>query len=599
MEITLTIVLVLVVNILISLFFKVNPSSLFCGIIGMSGPSKSKFDINKLKTLFYINSLERGKDSVGYYTPKNGLKKIGEEYKDHIKKSNNILDDITPDNVFIGHVRAATVGSKTIANAHPWEYENIVGLHNGTLRNFIYTESSIGKIYGFTHTDYNVDSEILLKALDKDFNDLENNGLPALEHYEGAAALLMYNKNRDTIFACHDTERPLFYGYHGKIMYISSIEHTLSIIGCTDIKEFDVNTLYEIKNGVILNQIPYVPKSRIPTSSLTSTSSSNFAAIRFQKDTALIAGNYLDTMLIYDDETGNYKASAALKRNYSDKFHFTGILSLLFIPEIMKAFRYRTASENDINVYNWLTSTMIEIKADDVLIYQPNLEAEIKNTTYTSKIGMKIARTGEEILVNGDQINTENFMPKIGSLVRLNSTVLFVKEEELFGTEGDILLVTKYDVDNGEYVVRRLVQNDQGSTKMTATVIPKYFTIAKIGDIVEYALEHDLNDLYKRFTGDSLFEEAVEVDDDFGLEEPISKTEWKDPTEILDSDEDYDPTMIIDSDKFDEFMLNICDAVENIESKVNEKSVDIESVSTEIGELKLFLTDTKNLNFIL
>ena len=235
------------INSVLSLFTK-KSNNLFCGIIGFSGPSKSKFDLNKLKVLFYINSLERGRDSVGYFTPANGIKKIDKEYKHVVEAKDNIIDNITKDNVLIGHVRAKTSGVNNLKNAHPWEYKNIIGLHNGTLKNFSYSEGTLAKRYDISITDWDVDSQVLIQALDKNFENFNGETLlPALEEYEGAAALLLYHKERGTIFACHDKERPLFYGYVGKSMYISSIEHNLDIIGSNDVKAFDENIINDIK----------------------------------------------------------------------------------------------------------------------------------------------------------------------------------------------------------------------------------------------------------------------------------------------------------------------------------------------------------------
>lgn len=55
-------------------------------------------------------------------------------YKHHKTMGGNkwLLDDVS-DNFFLGHVRHATKGKISEKNAHPFEKENIVGMHNGTL----------------------------------------------------------------------------------------------------------------------------------------------------------------------------------------------------------------------------------------------------------------------------------------------------------------------------------------------------------------------------------------------------------------------------------------------------------------------------------
>ena len=75
-----------------------------CGILGWSG--KTNFNKDKIKLLYTYNSLKRGEDALGMYSPLNGV----------FKKSGNPISiipkmEIKEDNYFIGHVRAATVGA--------------------------------------------------------------------------------------------------------------------------------------------------------------------------------------------------------------------------------------------------------------------------------------------------------------------------------------------------------------------------------------------------------------------------------------------------------------------------------------------------------
>src|SRR5690606_21890089 len=63
---------------------------------------------------------------------------------------------------FIGHCRAATKGSVSVANAHPFAFENVVGVHNGTLKSSFKNS-----------TLYDTDSEAIYKGL----NDIEPSDL--------------------------------------------------------------------------------------------------------------------------------------------------------------------------------------------------------------------------------------------------------------------------------------------------------------------------------------------------------------------------------------------------------------------------------------
>jgi len=130
-----------------------------CGLTGFSG--KKKFNKDKVKSLMLWNSLERGKDSTGIYTPLNGLlKEADEAYKFLIKTK------FEEDRLFIGHVRASTVGAKSKENAHPFMEENIILAHNGTLTN----HWALCHKYKLSMQDYNVDSHVIAAILGKEKN---------------------------------------------------------------------------------------------------------------------------------------------------------------------------------------------------------------------------------------------------------------------------------------------------------------------------------------------------------------------------------------------------------------------------------------------
>lgn len=210
-----------------------------CGQLGYSGVDP--FNVQNIKTLIYINALERGDDATGIYSPLNGLK------KDNIKGWNFVTDpniEIVPDTIFMGHVRSATVGNNTCLNAHPFERGNCVLQHNGTLKN----HWDLLKKYDLKLNDYNVDSDCLAGIIDK------CDSASPLKEIDGAAAVIFHDKRQpDKLFVFRNAERPLFRGHIGPNMYISSIKETLEIIGCINIKEFKENMLYTIDKGLILN----------------------------------------------------------------------------------------------------------------------------------------------------------------------------------------------------------------------------------------------------------------------------------------------------------------------------------------------------------
>lgn len=74
----------------------------------------------------YYNSKERDStDATGIYSPKNDIKKSAESCKEFLAST-----EIIPDTTFIGHVRKKTYGAKTAEEAHPFRFDNVVGVES-------------------------------------------------------------------------------------------------------------------------------------------------------------------------------------------------------------------------------------------------------------------------------------------------------------------------------------------------------------------------------------------------------------------------------------------------------------------------------------
>lgn len=224
-----------------------------CGLIGYSG--QQDYNIDKIKFLMLWNSIERGKDATGVYTPTCGLMKDNEPASKFFYQK--IAKPWVEDNQLIAHVRAKTVGSNIARNAHPFDKENIVLAHNGTLVDIV----ELADKYDMKFADYNVDSEVLATGINRAFGEdvtLDNLKVESLSEYKGAAALLIYSKHLDMIFVFKDKERPLFYGYDlDGGMYISSIEEALKAVDVFEIKAFENNTLHAIDHGKIVKTWKY------------------------------------------------------------------------------------------------------------------------------------------------------------------------------------------------------------------------------------------------------------------------------------------------------------------------------------------------------
>ena len=171
-----------------------------CGLIGVMGhithAEKSAFN-----QLLIVDVL-RGKHSTGV-----ALVEAGGGV-DIFKKAVNPLDfldfqtyaDLTKysHNCMMGHNRYATKGAVNNTNAHPFEFENIVGMHNGTLKTYFALDDS---------KDFAVDSECLFSHIN------DNTVQDAIDKISGAYALTWFDKRTNKLHFLRNNERPLCYTF--------------------------------------------------------------------------------------------------------------------------------------------------------------------------------------------------------------------------------------------------------------------------------------------------------------------------------------------------------------------------------------------------
>jgi predicted glutamine amidotransferase len=173
-----------------------------CGIVGRAGVLKTD-DERIFKTLLLLDYF-RGQDSTGVaVVSKKGKVDVFKIADDPIMLFQNVGFDSTvvgiSDAIWIGHNRAATVGSTTRANAHPFQCNHITGVHNGTLE-----KPSFFEIGERLDEEYGTDSETIFQHIAKYGVD---ETIPLLE---GAWALVWYNEKDQTLNMLKNSKRPLY-----------------------------------------------------------------------------------------------------------------------------------------------------------------------------------------------------------------------------------------------------------------------------------------------------------------------------------------------------------------------------------------------------
>jgi len=201
-----------------------------CGLVGVAGEIGHTED-KVFRDLLIIDSI-RGPHSTGaLFVSKAGhptlIKTAGDPFV--LLENTRFATQMRYANrVLLGHNRYATKGAVNKANAHPFEFDTLIGAHNGTLT---------GQYLLDDHKDFAVDSENLYYHMDK-------HGVQATApKLMGAYALTWYDKNESSVNFLRNFERPLYYTFatSNKTMFWASEPWMLTgILGKHKVEHTDI-----------------------------------------------------------------------------------------------------------------------------------------------------------------------------------------------------------------------------------------------------------------------------------------------------------------------------------------------------------------------
>lgn len=208
-----------------------------CGIVGFTSNSKPAAPI----LLDGLSKLEyRGYDSAGLAV-RNGVAdptivKAKGRLKSLSEKTNGGL--AVPGTTGIGHTRWATHGEPSETNAHPHitEDENVVGVHNGIIENYVELKEKLLK-HGYRFYSQ-TDTEVVIKLVDYYYKKYKMGPIDALAktmvRVRGSYALaVMFKEYPGEIYAARK-DSPMIIGVSEEDTYVASdvpaiLKHTRNV----------------------------------------------------------------------------------------------------------------------------------------------------------------------------------------------------------------------------------------------------------------------------------------------------------------------------------------------------------------------------------
>jgi len=192
-----------------------------CGIVGVASTGPMSVQMKEFFQQLLFHDVVRGHHATGVAAIDTNSRDLTVEKKavssPVFLEDKDAMDNLFAHkhnfNIYIGHNRWATIGAKDDdLNAHPFIRGNVVGVHNGSLRNQSLLDD---------HKSYVVDSDNIIAQLNKTGLD------DTLSKTDGAFALNWYDKSNNTLNFIRNSERPLAIGQLSNGCWVWASEYEL------------------------------------------------------------------------------------------------------------------------------------------------------------------------------------------------------------------------------------------------------------------------------------------------------------------------------------------------------------------------------------
>jgi predicted glutamine amidotransferase len=227
-----------------------------CGICAVVSSSLTLAETETFKDLLLVNQL-RGFDSTGVFSvdKKTEVSKrrwmsfkeaaeasyfLNSEDKHGVKKA--LL--ASGHGALVGHCRWATIGKVSAKNAHPFSFDNVIGVHNGTLRK-VFKGSDL----------FETDSEALYALINEVGIEEALNEIQTYTETDTAYALIYYDKIEDTLNFVRNGQRPLYLAVDSSnnTLMVSSESEAVFFAAKRHNISFNADGIFSLKPHVLMS----------------------------------------------------------------------------------------------------------------------------------------------------------------------------------------------------------------------------------------------------------------------------------------------------------------------------------------------------------